>query len=566
MGNRGGGGAGDLTPIDCAAHGYGTDWTKTTQIAAFGSPGRATADGGTLGRTALLFVENGRLWLSGAGDPDQLGSQSVLLSGNDTRWDGYDLITPGRAQGTDFPTLWARSKTDGTLHAFSVKGSPKEPDLTGFADPAQGAVPGVVIDPGVYPRVGAVGDLSADGNPARGAVDATTPLVSFTGAGTAPDGTTVAHPTVTGFVPAAVSLGNLNTPIAQWKLTGPGSGGTVESSVGDYPATANGIGWTASDTIGGRATPYAAFSGGESAIVTSRAVVDTRKSFTFTTWAKVGSAGGIVASQDGRRNSALVLYASPQTKLWSFALAKSDTDGVDQDLTTDGAVNETARFVPDTWTRLTAVYNADTGQMNLYVNGALAATGHHQASTSPAPVGPLALGRFKTNGRPDYYGGFTGGISNAAAYPYAASLTAPGTSSHIPLTDSASNCVDNDGESTADGNRVQIWPCNGTSAQQFEIRDDGTLRVQGKCLDAARGATVNGTPLQIWHCNGTSAQQFLPRADGSVYNPASGRCLDLPGDDTTRGRQLQLYDCNRSFSQRWTIATLGTAPLPIPVP
>ncbi|WP_327301710.1 ricin-type beta-trefoil lectin domain protein [Streptomyces goshikiensis] len=556
----------DLSPIDCAAHGYGTDWTKTTQIAAFGSPGRATADGGALGRTALLFVENGRLWLSGAGGTDQLGSQSVLLSGNDTRWDGYDLITPGRAQGTDFPTLWARSKTDGTLHAFSVKGSPKAPDLTGFADPAQGAVPGVVIDPGVYPRVGSDGDLTGDGIPDLWAVDANQQLVSFTGTGTAPDGTTVAHPTVTGFVPAAVSLGNLNTPTAQWKLTGPGSGGTVESSVGDYPATANGIGWTASDTIGGRATPYAAFSGGESAIVTSRAVVDTRKSFTFTTWAKVGSAGGIVASQDGRRNSALVLYASPQTKLWSFALAKSDTDGVDQDLTTDGAVNETARFVPDTWTRLTAVYNADTGQMNLYVNGALAATGHHQASTSPAPVGPLALGRFKTNGWPDYYGGFTGGISNAAVYPYAASLTAPGTSSHIPLTDSASNCVDNDGESTADGNRVQIWPCNGTSAQQFEIRDDGTLRVQGKCLDAARGATVNGTPLQIWHCNGTSAQQFLPRADGSVYNPASGRCLDLPGDDTTRGRQLQLYDCNRSFSQRWTIATLGTAPLPIPVP
>ncbi|MFE2284227.1 ricin-type beta-trefoil lectin domain protein [Streptomyces sp. NPDC059443] len=553
----------DFTPITCSTYALGTDWSKVTQIAAFGSVTGDSNPGGdtNLPPTSLLFVENGRLWLAPAGRINQVDAQAILLSANDTRWDGYELIAPGRAQGTNMPTLWARSRTDGTLHAFSITGTADAPVLTGFTDPAAGLIAGK-IDPTRYPRVGSDGDLTGDGIPDLWAVDTTQQLVSFNGVGTAPNGTTVLYPTVTGIDQTPTRQGNLNTPTAQWTLTGQ-TGSTTPSAGGNkYPATVAGITWP-TESIEGRSASYAAFNGAQETITASGPVVDTRKSFTITTWAKAGPNGGLIASQDNTRNSAFTLYASAATHTWRFALAKGDTDGWQYDWS--DSANEAARFTPNTWTRLTAVYNADTGLMNLYVNGVLGASGNHAATTGVAPSGPLVLGRYKVNGQPDYFGTFVGGISNFAVYPYAAAPTAPeAAATKVSLATAPGSCMDNDNELPVDNNKIQIWTCNATSAQQFEVRADGTLRVQGMCLDATNAGTANGTPLQIFTCHNHPAQQFLPRADGSIYNPASGRCVDLNDFDTTPGRQLQLWDCNRTDAQLWSISSLATAPLPVP--
>ncbi len=152
---------------------------------------------------------------------------------------------------------------------------------------------------------------------------------------------------------------------------------------------------------------------------------------------------------------------------------------------------------------------------------------------------------------------------------YAAPLTAPGTVGKIALTAAPGNCMDNDYASTQDGNRIQITGCNGTPAQDFEIRGDGSLRIQGKCVNAANGSTANLTPLQLMTCGAsgpTPAQKFLPFADGAIYHPASGRCVDLGNFNTTPGTQLWLYDCNFSDAQRWTVTGLGTGTLPKPIP
>ncbi|MFD9409921.1 ricin-type beta-trefoil lectin domain protein [Streptomyces sp. NPDC059989] len=549
--------------VPCAANGYGPDWSKVSQIAAFGSiTGDTATPPALLPRTSLLFVENGRLWISLAGAADQLSTRAILLSANDTKWGGYDLIAPGRAQGTDFPTLWARSKTDGSLHAFSVKGTAQAPDLTGFADPSAGAISGK-IDPKTYPRVGSEGDLTGDGIPDLWAVDANQQLVAFSGAGTAPNGGTVPYPTVTGVDPGTVSLGNLNTPKEQWLLTDH-KGTTVPSAIGNFPATAAGITWP-TEKIGGRDSTYAAFKDTSSSITTAGPVIDTRKSFTISTWVKAKAAGGVVLSQDLNRNSSLLLYPDHNLNVWRFGLANADTDTWPYDLTNES--NSAAKLALDTWTQLTAVYDHTTGHMRLYVNGTLAATGQHGASSSPAPVGPFNLGRFKDSGA--YVNSlFDGGISNLAVYPYAASVTAPGAAGPINLTAAAGSCVDNDAGETAEGNKIQIWGCSGNwMSQQFEIRNDGTVRIQGKCLNAAGAGTVNATPIELRTCDSSAgSQKFLPRADNGLYNPASNRCLDLGNFNTTPGTQLWLYDCNSSPAQRWTIPTLGTAPLPLPSP
>ncbi|MET9463201.1 ricin-type beta-trefoil lectin domain protein, partial [Streptomyces sp. NPDC006544] len=442
----------------------------------------------------------------------------------------------------------------------SIKGTADAPDLTGFTDPAAGLITGK-IDPALYPRVGSDGDLNGDKIPDLWAVDKDQQLVSFNGLGTAPNGTSVLYPTVTGIAPTFTLQGSLNTPTYQWKLNAGTATSTPSADGNKNPATTTGITYPAAETIEGRSTSYAAFNGAQATITAAGTSVDTRKSFTISTWAKAGPSGGLIASQDNTRNSAFTLYADAATSSWRFAMASSDADGWAYDWS--GQVNDAGRFVPNAWTRLTAVYNAETGLMSLYVNGVLAASGNHAATTSPAPTGPLVLGRYKVNGQPDYFGTFVGGISNFAVYPYAAAPTATGSPTKISLASKGTKCAD----LASDGSKVQIWDCNeinGGLAQQFGVRADGTVRIQGKCLDAKDAGTGNGTLIQAVDCHNHPAQRFLPRADGSLHNPVSGRCLDLNRGDTTNGIQLQLWDCNQSDAQRWSVAALATATLPVP--
>ncbi|MFE1414931.1 ricin-type beta-trefoil lectin domain protein, partial [Streptomyces sp. NPDC058746] len=434
--------------------------------------------------------------------------------------------------------------------------------------PAAGLITGK-IDPARYPRVGSDGDLTGDNIPDLWAVDKEQQLVAFNGLGTAPDGTTVPYPTVTGIASTFTLQGNLNTPAVQWKLNAATAGKTPSAGGNKYPATIAGAVTFPTATIEGRSTPYAAFGGAGSTITASgtNTGVDTGKDFTISVWAKHGSTTpgpttSMIVSQDGTQNSSFMIYGDKNSGQWHFAMANAPSGAWPYDYT--HTANENARWTADTWTRLTAVYNAGSGLMSLYVNGVLASTGHHAASTSPAPSGSIVFGRYKIGGAPSDV--LNGGVSNFAAYPYAAAPTAPATLGRISMTAAPGSCVDNDYARTDDGNPIQITGCNGTPAQDFEVRGDGSLRIQGKCVNAVNAGTGNTTPLELRTCGGTPtpAQIFVPRADGSIYNPVSGRCMDLGNFDTTPGHQLWLYDCNSSDAQRWTAVTLGTAPLPIP--
>ncbi|MER6776003.1 ricin-type beta-trefoil lectin domain protein [Streptomyces sp. NPDC000656] len=537
---------------------YGDDWNgddhwyNAEQIIA---PGDLNGDG----VPDLLVKQGKQLWAyytSIFGTLDSNG-QPVLVGNGD--WDKFTVAAPGDLNGDGIPDLWLRDNATGDLlRTYGSKGSDGNVDPTTWGNAAGRVKIASGLEQAAFPAIGTSGDVTGDKLADLWAVSANRQLATLAGTGTA-------QPlNVTGISQTPAFLGNLSAPAAQWKLTGQ-SGGITPSAVGDYPATTSGVTWPTA-TIGGRSTAYAAFGGGQATMTTGKSVIDTRKSFTISTWAKVSGTGALVLSQDNTRNSAFTLYADPATKQWRFALAKGDVDGWAYDWS-DAGVNDSANFVPDAWTQLTAVYNADTALMSLYVNGALGATGHHVASTSPAPSGSLVSGRYKVNGAPDYFGGFTGGVSNLAVYPYAATLTAPGATGPMSLAAKPSHCLDNDNGRTTDGNKIQAWDCNminGGEAQKFEIRADGTIRVAGKCIDAAYAGTTNGTLIWLYPCNGSYGQQFLPHADGTIYHPKSGRCLDTSNMNT--GTQLYLWDCNATNPQRWTIPALSTAPLPVPLP
>ena len=127
-----------------------------------------------------------------------------------------------------------------------------------------------------------------------------------------------------------------------------------------------------------------------------------------------------------------------------------------------------------------------------------------------------------------------------------------GTAPTGPITGPAGKCVDVRSASTANGTAVQLYACNGTSAQQWTVQSDGTIRALGKCLDVAGGttATANGTLIQLWDCNGQSNQKWSANG-GELVSASSGRCLDDTGGNTADGTQLQIWDCFGNANQTW---------------
>lgn len=128
-----------------------------------------------------------------------------------------------------------------------------------------------------------------------------------------------------------------------------------------------------------------------------------------------------------------------------------------------------------------------------------------------------------------------------------------------PITGIGGKCIDVAAAATANGTKIQIYTCNGTTAQRITFGDDGTLRVLGKCLDVASASTANGAKVQLWDCNGTVAQRWAYSAAKDITNPNSGKCLDAAGQSSADGTQLQIWTCGGTANQKWTIGG-GTTP------
>ncbi len=115
-----------------------------------------------------------------------------------------------------------------------------------------------------------------------------------------------------------------------------------------------------------------------------------------------------------------------------------------------------------------------------------------------------------------------------------------------------SKCVDVAAAGTANGTKVDLFTCNGTTAQQW-THTGATFRALGKCLDVAAAGTADGTKIQLYDCNGTAAQAWTTGSAGSLVNTGSGKCLDDTGWSTTDGNQLQIWTCTGTANQSWTL-------------
>ncbi|MBI3687533.1 MAG: discoidin domain-containing protein, partial [Actinobacteria bacterium] len=207
----------------------------------------------------------------------------------------------------------------------------------------------------------------------------------------------------------SVSMDSAGHPVGWWPLTQT-SGGTVTDASGTgNTGRATGVTW------GGGA---GAFNGTSSQITTNGPVLNTAASYSVSAWVNLavqGTTFEVAASQDGTQDSGFMLGYVPSTKAWGFFTPAADVANPTGPVLT-GPANGAATGV---WTHLSAVFNAGTGAMQLYINGQLAASG---ANTAPwNATGAFAIGRELYNGASAGY--FNGQLANVQAYSRVLSAT-----------------------------------------------------------------------------------------------------------------------------------------------
>jgi hypothetical protein len=146
-----------------------------------------------------------------------------------------------------------------------------------------------------------------------------------------------------------------------------------------------------------------------------------------------------------------------------------------------------------------------------------------------------------------------GGVSNATiSYTYA---SVPGA-----ITGYAGRCIDDWLSRTVQFNKVDIYSCNGTSAQKWTAAAGVfthaggaiSLTTLGGCMDVRLSGGANGTLIDRFSCNGTGAQLWSAYAHNQLRNPESGKCLTDVGY-ATNGAQLILSTCVGNPNQRWLL-------------
>jgi hypothetical protein len=114
-------------------------------------------------------------------------------------------------------------------------------------------------------------------------------------------------------------------------------------------------------------------------------------------------------------------------------------------------------------------------------------------------------------------------------------------------------CVDNDGDVRKDGNTVQLWGCNGTPAQQWDLSKHGLVNEGATpgttfgCLDrdVSRGGG-DGSRAQFWSCNSQPHQAF--EYLGTILNKHE-LCMDVRDGIGASGAAVQGSSCTGAPAQ-----------------
>jgi hypothetical protein len=147
-----------------------------------------------------------------------------------------------------------------------------------------------------------------------------------------------------------------------------------------------------------------------------------------------------------------------------------------------------------------------------------------------------------------------GGTKGSAAFGWLIGTSGPNTTfSGTIRLDKMGLCLDDRYNSSRPDAVVQIWRCNGSANQQWQVMSNGTIEHNGLCLDAAANGTANGVRIQLWTCTGGANQRWNTR--GWRINYANPSAFSKVLDDTGfggGGTQQELYTNNGGANQVWS--------------
>lgn len=114
-------------------------------------------------------------------------------------------------------------------------------------------------------------------------------------------------------------------------------------------------------------------------------------------------------------------------------------------------------------------------------------------------------------------------------------------------------CLDDYGDKSTAGNKIDIWTCNGSAAQKWTYESDGSLKMaNGKCLDVPGQATAAGTRLALGDCT-FGPGQWDNAPGGQLRDLKSGLCVTDPSGSTVNGTQVEITSCGGGASRAWTL-------------
>ena len=183
----------------------------------------------------------------------------------------------------------------------------------------------------------------------------------------------------------------------------------------------------------------------------------------------------------------------------------------------------------------------------------------NQGATT-AQGNPMCLddhGSATTSGTPLDIASCSGGTNQVWPLP-----SAPGPAAGAPSgpiypqelqSDSQQPCLDDAGNSTAAGNKIQLWTCRGDAAQNWIAEPGGTIQLgASSCLDTTGGSS-NGTKVVLEPCDGGQSQIWTHGSNDSLVQQSTGMCLDDNAGNTANGTAMQIWNCNGGTNQAWRL-------------
>jgi hypothetical protein len=135
-----------------------------------------------------------------------------------------------------------------------------------------------------------------------------------------------------------------------------------------------------------------------------------------------------------------------------------------------------------------------------------------------------------------------------------AGSTPSGSAAVHPVVGFGGKCMDDKGNSSANGTAIVIWACSGSDQAENWKFSNSEFVHNGKCLnDKASGGS--GSKVILYSCNGGSNEKWSELANGELKLQAHGGtlCVDDPRSSTKNGTQLIVYTCHGSANEQWKL-------------